>query len=60
MLQATEAETDKLGARQEADLFCFTAAPLDELTPYEQYFAPLWITPFQDRPAPLLYGGGEA
>jgi hypothetical protein len=54
MLRATELEIDQLGAHAEADLFLFSAAPLDELTPEEQHYSPLWYAPFQKHPEPLL------
>jgi hypothetical protein len=54
MLRATEAEIDSLNARGEADLFCFTAEPLDKLTPEELFYSPIWYTPFHPLPEPLL------
>jgi hypothetical protein len=61
LLHWTEQILDKLNLRNEADLFSFSAAPLDELSPTELFFGKHWYIPFSDTPRPLILrrkGGG--
>jgi hypothetical protein len=50
----TEETLDRLKMRREADLFSFSCAPLDELSPTELFFGKHWYIPFSDTPRPLL------
>lgn len=50
----TEETLERLRMRREADLFSFTCAPLDELSPTELFFGTHWYIPFSDAPRPLL------
>jgi hypothetical protein len=50
----TEGMLDELKMRKEADLFSFSCAPLDELSPTELFFGKHWIIPFDDTPRSLL------
>jgi hypothetical protein len=52
--QWTESTLERLNMRHEADLFSFSCAPLDELTPTELFFEPHWYIPFNDTPRPLM------
>jgi hypothetical protein len=54
LLRWTEAELTKLNLQQEADLFCFSSAPLDEMTPEELFFSAHWVIPFDSTPRPLM------
>jgi hypothetical protein len=54
MLRWTEAELTKLNLQAEADLFCFSSTPLDEMTPEELFFSPHWVIPFDSTPRPLM------
>jgi hypothetical protein len=56
----TEAVLSELGLRQEADLFSFSAAPLDEVTPRELFTSAHWYVPFSDTPRPLIRLSEEA
>jgi len=50
----TEQTLERLHMRHEADLFSFSCAPLDELSPIELFFAAHWYIPFRDTPRPLI------
>jgi hypothetical protein len=51
----TEAELTKLQlAEQLADMFLFTAAPLDQISAFDLFFSPNWVMPFDPTPRPLM------
>jgi hypothetical protein len=54
LLHWTEVVLDKLNMREEADLFSFSCAPLDTLTPTELFLGSHWYIPFSDTPRPLI------
>jgi hypothetical protein len=59
LLSWTEAEVKAQNRQRSSDMFRFTSAPLDEMTPEELYCAAHWYTPFQDTPAPLILAAKE-
>lgn len=54
LIRYTEAELTKLGFEHEADLFLFSSAPLDAISPFDLFFSPHWIRPFDGTPRALM------
>jgi len=55
----TEQLLEKMHLREEADLFSFSCAPLDELSPTELFYGSHWYIPFSDTPRSLLPSGKD-